>query len=112
MAHLHCLTPRIRGSGLYRRSRDSVDSCRLTSPMSGRAGGRSPLAKVRLDGPVGRHAGYARCTADERFARRGNQNAPNSAAMNTPTNKTIELMNFSFPSNEGTKSIAAGTKGE
>ena len=24
----------------------------LTSPMSGRASGRSPLAKVRLDGPV------------------------------------------------------------
>ena len=33
---------------LRRRSRWS----RITSPMSGRATGRSPLAKVRLDGPV------------------------------------------------------------
>src|SRR5712691_5003965 len=33
--------------------RHTNESSRLTSPMSGRASGRSPLAKVRLDGLVG-----------------------------------------------------------
>ncbi len=36
--------------------RHGAMGCGLTSPMSGRAGGRSPLAKVRLDGPVMPHS--------------------------------------------------------
>src|SRR6266545_5342479 len=50
----------------------------LTSPMSGRASGRSPLAKVRLDGPVSRHktppatGSLGRCTSYLHGTRSGN----------------------------------------
>ena len=47
----HCISSGLR---LLLARRQSWVSRRLTSPMSGRASGRSALAKVRLDGPVRR----------------------------------------------------------
>src|SRR5437667_3647004 len=47
-----------------------ISICTLTSPMSGRASGQSPLAKVRLDGPV------SLLDHDLRLRER-NQNTPN-----------------------------------